>query len=58
LAQYLGFSDFFGRLLTELPNYATRLGNLMLNILRRVLSNPVVDNDDGYRDNHCVLRRR
>jgi len=42
LAQYLGFSDFFGRLLTELPNYATRLGNLMLNILRRVLSNPVV----------------
>jgi len=41
LAQYLGFSDFFGRLLTELPNYATRLGNLMLNILRRVLSNPV-----------------
>jgi len=42
LAQYLGFSDFFGRLLTELPNYATRLGNLMLNILRRVMSNPVV----------------
>jgi len=42
LAQYLGFSDFLGRLLTELPNYATRLGNLMLNILRRVLSNPVV----------------
>jgi hypothetical protein len=41
LAQYLGFSDFFGRLLTELPNYATRLGNLMLSILRRVLSNPV-----------------
>jgi hypothetical protein len=41
LAQYLGFSDFFGRLLTELPNYATRLGNLMLNILRRVMSNPV-----------------
>ena len=41
MAQYLGFSDFFGRLLTELPNYATRLGNLMLNILRRVLSNPV-----------------
>jgi hypothetical protein len=41
LAQYLGFADFFGRLLTELPNYATRLGNLMLNILRRVLSNPV-----------------
>jgi len=42
LAQYLGLSDFFGRLLTELPNYAARLGNLMLNILRRVLSNPVV----------------
>ena len=41
LAQYLGFADFFGRLITELPNYATRLGNLMLNILRRVLSNPV-----------------
>jgi len=41
LAQYLGFSDFLGRLLTELPNYATRLGNLMLNILRRVMSNPV-----------------
>ena len=41
MAQYLGFSDFFGRLLTELPNYATRLGNLMLNILRRVMSNPV-----------------
>jgi len=41
LAQYLGFADFFGRLLTELPNYAVRLGNLMLDILRRVLSNPV-----------------
>ena len=41
MAQYLGFADFFGRLLTELPNYATRLGSLMLDLLRRLLSNPV-----------------
>lgn len=41
MAQYLGFSDVFGRLVSEIPNYLTRFSNFALDLFRRVVANPI-----------------
>jgi len=41
VAQYVGFSDLFGRIVSELPNYGYRFGRFLLDLIRRVVGNPV-----------------
>ena len=41
MAQFIGFSDIFGRTISEIPNYLTRFSSFALDLLRKVVGNPV-----------------
>jgi len=41
MAQFIGFSNIFGELISQIPNYLERFSSFALNLFRRVISNPI-----------------
>jgi len=41
MAQFIGFSNIFGELISQIPNYLERFSSFTLNLFRRVISNPI-----------------
>jgi len=41
MAQFIGFSNIFGELISQIPNYLERFSSFALDLFRKVVSNPI-----------------